>query len=125
MIELKSYLTRKQIAEGEKRAGDFKPRLPSGSAEMPSIASASPASPTMTPARSFNFKQQLLKAHLLVYKTDANRLNTTRWMQVRGSPSGYKQITREDLRDFDKQARNVLASIDQVLGDLSISDQEV
>jgi len=26
MIELKSYLTRKQIAEGEKRAGEFVPR---------------------------------------------------------------------------------------------------
>jgi TPR repeat protein len=26
MTELKSFLTREQIAEGEKRAGDFKPR---------------------------------------------------------------------------------------------------
>jgi tetratricopeptide (TPR) repeat protein len=89
-----------------------------------SIASASPASPTTTPAPSFNFNQALLEAHLQFYKVHSNLLNMTRWMQLRRTASGYKRITPEDLRDFDAKARNVLASIDQVVAYLPVSDQE-
>jgi tetratricopeptide (TPR) repeat protein len=99
-------------------------RSPSTSAEMPSVPLASPASPTMTLAPGVNLRQVSLEAHLQFYKMHSNLLNMTRWMQVQSSVSGYKRITREDLRDFDWKARNVLDSIDQVLGGLPVSDQE-
>ncbi len=91
-------------------------RSPSRSAETPSVPLASPVSPTMTPAPGVNLRQVSLEAHLQFYKMHSNLLNMTRWMQVQSSVSGYKRITREDLRDFDWKARNVLDSIDQVLG---------
>ena len=78
----------------------------------------------MTPAPGVNLRQVTLEAHLQFYKMHSNLLNMTRWMQVQSSVSGYKRITREDLRDFDWKARNVLDSIDQVLGELPVSDQE-
>ena len=78
----------------------------------------------MTPALGVNLRQVTLEAHLQFYKIHSNLLNMTRWMQVQSSVSGYKRITREDLRDFDWKARNVLDSIDQVLGYLPVSDQE-
>ena len=99
-------------------------RSPSRSAETPSVPLASPVSPTMTPALGVNLRQVTLEAHLQFYKMHSNLLNMTRWMQVQSSVSGYKRITREDLRDFDWKARNVLDSIDQVLGYLPVSDQE-
>jgi len=99
-------------------------RSRSTSAEMPSVPLASPASPTMTPAPGVNLRQVSLEAHLQFYKMHSNLLNMTRWMQVQSSVSGYKRITRGDLRDFDWKARNVLDSIDQVLGELPVSDQE-
>ena len=99
-------------------------RSPSRSAEMPSVPLASPVSPTMTPAPGFNVNQALLSAQLSFYKMHSNLLNMTRWMQLRRSASGYKQISREDLRDFDAKAQNMLASIDHVLGYLPVSDQE-
>jgi tetratricopeptide (TPR) repeat protein/DNA-directed RNA polymerase subunit RPC12/RpoP len=97
---------------------------PSRSAEMPSVPLASPVLPTMTPAPGFNFNQALLSAQLSFYKMHSNLLNMTRWMQLRRSASGYKQISREDLRDFDAKAQDMLASIDHVLGYLPVSDQE-
>ena len=99
-------------------------RSPPRSAEMPSVPLASPVSPTMTPAAGFNVNQALLSAQLSFYKMHSNLLNMTRWMQLRRSASGYKQISREDLRDFDAKAQNMLASIDHVLGYLPVSDQE-
>ena len=99
-------------------------RSPSRSAETPSVPLASPVSPTMTPALGVNLRQVTLEAHLQFYKIHSNLLNMTRWMQVQSSVSGYKRITREDLRDFDWKARNVLDAIDQVLGYLPVSDQE-
>jgi hypothetical protein len=80
--------------------------------------------PTVAPGPVVNVNQITLKAHLSVYKAYSDQLNGTRWMQVRLSASGYKQISREDLREFDDMTRNVLASIDQVLGDLPASQQE-
>jgi tetratricopeptide (TPR) repeat protein/DNA-directed RNA polymerase subunit RPC12/RpoP len=99
-------------------------RSPPRSAEMPSVPLASPVSPTMTPAAGFNVNQALLSAQLSFYKMHSNLLNMTRWMQLRRSASGYRQISREDLRDFDAKAQNMLASIDHVLGYLPVSDQE-
>ena len=84
-------------------------RSPSRSAEMPSVPLASPVSPTMTSAPGFNVNQALLSAQLSFYKMHSNLLNMTRWMQLRRSASRYKQISREDLRDFDAKAQNVLA----------------
>ncbi len=111
------------------RAIELKPRLAiaykfRGVAKNAKVHLASPASPTMTPAPGVNLRQVNLEAHLQFYKMHSNLLNMTRWMQVQSSVSGYKRITREDLRDFDWKARNVLDSIDQVLGELPVSDQE-
>src|SRR6266436_5298305 len=78
----------------------------------------------MTPALGVNLRQVTLEAHLQFYKMHSNLLNKTRWMQLRSSASGYKRISREDLRDFDAKAQDMLASIDHVLGYLPVSDQE-
>ncbi len=111
------------------RAIELKPRLAiaykfRGAVKNAKVPLASPASRIMTPAPGVNLRQVSLEAHLQFYKMHSNLLNMTRWMQVQSSVSGYKRITREDLRDFDWKARNVLDSIDQVLGYLPISDQE-
>jgi TPR repeat protein len=130
MIELKSYLTREQIAEGEKRAGDFNPNSPFTSAETPSMPLVTPASPTMT-ARGFNAfaalnnaNKLLLKVHVSQaisnYKQASERSRQNRWLKsLEDDAYDSQKITRADLHDANEKLRELIGSVDRVIADLN------